>query len=328
VGETSVVSWVTNNTPVAAGSSMQPYDVVIANLAVQNGLISAAALNNWATTNHVQVSNIFTGTPSVTAATVTESLTTALNDPLLTTLGGAPTLTQAQATAAITQQAQSSASTSPGPTPIAADNPLADVVQCAYIAYYGRPADAAGLSYWEAQLTQAGGNLNAIATAFGNSAESQALYGSQSVAQMVSNIYEQSFNRAPDAAGSAYWVGQISSGAVSLASAALAIFNGATGSDKSIINNKLVVADAYTAVLTTDTVASSLYSGNTAAANARVFMSAVSSSTTQAVQLAGIAPQVSHDIQSGITGDLTGIGVSVQLVGTSATSAALLHPVG
>jgi hypothetical protein len=34
-----------------------------------------------------------------------------------------------------------------------------DDVQKIYIAYYGRPADAVGLAFWESQLEATGGNL-------------------------------------------------------------------------------------------------------------------------------------------------------------------------
>jgi S-layer protein len=47
-----------------------------------------------------------------------------------------------------------------------------DQIQKAYIAYYGRPADPAGQDYWATQLDKAGGNLDVIINAFGNSVES------------------------------------------------------------------------------------------------------------------------------------------------------------
>ena len=46
-----------------------------------------------------------------------------------------------------------------------------DDVQKIYIAYYGRPADAVGLAFWESQLEATGGNLNAIIGSFGASSE-------------------------------------------------------------------------------------------------------------------------------------------------------------
>ncbi len=44
-------------------------------------------------------------------------------------------------------------------------------VQKIYIAYYGRPADAFGLAFWESQIWGSGGNLSAIIGSFGASPE-------------------------------------------------------------------------------------------------------------------------------------------------------------
>jgi len=302
-------------------ATLSAEDVVCANLAVQNGLISATQLTTWASNNDIQVTDIYTSTPTQGGATITEALTTAVNDPLVTSNGSAPTLTQATAQAAITSQAAAEPAT--GPAAIAGVSTAAEQVQAAYVAFYGRPADPSGLAYWQGQLTAAGGNLNSIINSFGSSAESQALYGGQSVTQEVTSIYQQELNRAPDSAGLSYWVQQISSGAVSSAAAALAIFNGATGSDQTTINNKLVVAEAFTNALTSDSTANALYAGTAAAANARTYLSTVNTSSTMTVSLAGIADQVGHAIQNAtsVTSDLTSVGatataaVAVQLVG-------------
>ena len=42
-----------------------------------------------------------------------------------------------------------------------------ETVQKIYIAFYQRPADPAGLKYWAEQIDKAGGNPNAVITAFG-----------------------------------------------------------------------------------------------------------------------------------------------------------------
>jgi hypothetical protein len=55
-------------------------------------------------------------------------------------------------------------------------------VQDLYIAYYGRPADPLGLSYWATQIDNANGDTSQVVNAFGNSAEAQAIYGSQGLA--------------------------------------------------------------------------------------------------------------------------------------------------
>ena len=315
---------------LGANSTITPIDVVSANLAVQNGLMTEAQLQAWATNNHITVDQIYTSTPtsgtlaSATPST-TESFMTAASDPLVTSNGGEPTLAQATASAAITSQASGEPAT--GPAQIAGVSAGVQQIEEAYVAYYGRPADPAGLTYWVTALNAAGGNLSTIINAFGNSAESQALYSGQSNTQIVTSIYQQELGRAPDAGGLAYYVGELNSGKMSAAAAALIIFNGATGTDQALINNKIVVAEAFTNALTSDSTANSLYAGNAAAANARTYLSQVNTSNPQTVTLAGIADHVGHDIQSAanVASDITGAGIT--LVGMPSATAVAAHQV-
>ena len=47
----------------------------------------------------------------------------------------------------------------------------------AYIAFYGRPADAGGLAFWSGRLDSEGGNLDSIIDAFANSEEYDSRFG-------------------------------------------------------------------------------------------------------------------------------------------------------
>jgi len=121
-------------------------------------------------------------------------------------------------------------------------------IQGAYIAYYQRPADSAGEIYWAQRLADAGGDVAAIVDAFGNSAESVALFGSTTDASAkITSIYLQMFGRSPDAGGLQFYANLVNSGQKSLASVALDIYNGATGDDGIMLANKLAVADSFTA---------------------------------------------------------------------------------
>lgn len=122
-------------------------------------------------------------------------------------------------------------------------------IQKAYIAFYGRPADYAGQLYWAGVLDQNGGNLGAVIQAFGNSVESQALYGSSATGARIDKIYQQIFNRTADDAGKAYWAGEIDAGRTTLESAALAIMNGAANDDLTLVNRKVVAAASFTEAL-------------------------------------------------------------------------------
>jgi len=100
----------------------------------------------------------------------------------------------------------------------------AELVAATYAAYFGRAADAKGYEFWLGHFntllpTQgAKAALTNVAHSFGTSDEAKALYpflanpGGASDAQIaafVDSVFGNLFARATDAAGSAYWVGQI-----------------------------------------------------------------------------------------------------------------------
>ncbi|MFS2161809.1 DUF4214 domain-containing protein [Pseudomonas sp. Pseusp122] len=149
-----------------------------------------------------------------------------------------------------------------------------DQVQQLYIAYFGRPADPVGQRFWAQVIDDAGGSIASVLAGFSASNESQALYGASSTAQKVAAIYSNVFNRAPEAAGLAYWVSQIDSGQITQAQAAWTIQQAAGPGDASTVNNKLIAANVFTANI--DTTAEIVgYSGSTAAAVARAFLNKV-----------------------------------------------------
>lgn len=134
----------------------------------------------------------------------------------------------------------------------------------AYLAYFGRPADFTGKTHF-ATLEQAD-----VIQAFDASAESKALYG-DNVASKVNAIYNNLFNRDAEPAGLVYWTTLISQGRVTPASAALAILNGAQGTDTTAVTNKLAASEAFVAALNT-TPELVGYSGMEAAASARSWL--------------------------------------------------------
>jgi len=151
-------------------------------------------------------------------------------------------------------------------------------VQKIYVAYYGRPADPAGLQYWAGQLAANGGNLTSIINAFGNSAESTALYAGADNSAKVTAIYQAMFNRAPDAPGLAFYTAELTAGRMTAASIALNVANGAQGTDATYLNNKVTVGTAFTDALTVDSAAAVAYSGTTAITAARSLISGVTTS--------------------------------------------------
>jgi hypothetical protein len=125
----------------------------------------------------------------------------------------------------------------------------------AYLAYYGRPADPGGLSYWSGRLEQESGNLDSIINAFGSSQEYIDRFGGLSTTQLIVNLYDQLFGRLPDSGGLSYWVSEFNSGNRSLQKISLAIADGVTGDDVDIISNRLAFAKAYVSGLEDGSVA-------------------------------------------------------------------------
>lgn len=154
--------------------------------------------------------------------------------------------------------------TTPGLVDSLTTNPQLELI---YLGYFNRAADGGGLNYWGTQNAQAqnGGQtidaaLTNIADLFAPQQETIALYpflessgtdlttptAQAGLGTLIANVYQNLFDRAADAAGAAYWLGQVTSGAIGLGSAILAIANGATGTDATELQNKITVALDFT----------------------------------------------------------------------------------
>lgn len=159
-----------------------------------------------------------------------------------------------------------------------------------YLAYFGRPADFDGVQFYSTGAQ----SLDDVGAAFANSAESRALYGSGYGSAFVNAIYNNLFGRDAEAAGLSYWVGQLATGAVSPAAAALAILQAAQGDDAQAIRNKLAAATRFTQGLDNplDILA---YQGSVAAAAARAWLLGVDGdAATLAGALAGLPALVAR----------------------------------
>jgi hypothetical protein len=97
-------------------------------------------------------------------------------------------------------------------------------IAATYAAFFGRAADALGFEFWVGQFnaglaTQGPAKLFAnIASSFGISDEATALYpflanpfgaSDAQIGAFLDSVYENLFNRSSDAAGLAYWTGQV-----------------------------------------------------------------------------------------------------------------------
>ncbi|RNF29084.1 hypothetical protein NM04_19775, partial [Massilia aurea] len=148
-----------------------------------------------------------------------------------------------------------------------------------YLAFYGRPADPAGLKFWSQQLANNDGDLGAITQAFATSEEAQIRFGTDSVNDRIAEIYQQLFNRAPDATGLEYWTDVVAKGHASMADVAVAILSGAQGSDSTLSQLRQQAADAFTAAVEAD---GTEYSGYASIEAARILVRGVTADATAA----------------------------------------------
>jgi len=156
-----------------------------------------------------------------------------------------------------------------------------DTVQKVYIGYYQRPADPGGLIYWAGKLYAAGGNLSGIMSAFASSAESTALYGtitSANISTVVTGFYNSMFGRVAETAGLNFWVNSFNAGTYTPATIMLNILYAAQNEDLLSVNNKLTTANLFTRTIDPEIDGRSYqatYSGDPDAVAARTWLANV-----------------------------------------------------
>lgn len=119
--------------------------------------------------------------------------------------------------------------------------------QGVFVALFGRPADPAGLAYLSA-LTKGGSDWSGL-SALSLQSEFQSRYSGLSDKGAVALLYQTIFGRAPEAQGLNYWLSQLQSGHYDRATLAVAMLDGAKGSDVSVATSKLTAADLFTSRL-------------------------------------------------------------------------------
>lgn len=182
-------------------------------------------------------------------------------------------------------------------------------IQNLYIAYFNRPADVAGLAYWQTTPF----SLLQIAQSFSQQAEYARSFSAYSTKQTVNALYCNLFNHAADSGGLAYWTAQIDSGTVSIGAAAIAILGGATGSDLSTIQAKNTAATAYTVSMTNDAQAQTAYSpSNGSFIFAKTWLAAVVDASTANAVVNGLSATINSYKTTG--GDTVNVSAGVQAV--------------
>ncbi|QOY93738.1 hypothetical protein IM543_19690 [Massilia sp. UMI-21] len=193
------------------------------------------------------------------------------------------------------------------------------LVQQLYVAFFGRPADPAGLA-WHADVLlrlHAPADLRGLAAAYdsdarirslvdglSDSAEAQSLYG-DSPALLIEALYRQGFNRDAEPAGLDYWTGIIRQHGLNRAAALMRILAGAQGSDLATFQRKTDAAAVFTGAVDSPTTRA-LYSGAGSNALVRDMLGVVHSDSSAAAiaarvdaGIAALSAQRAYIVQDG-----------------------------
>lgn len=173
-------------------------------------------------------------------------------------------------------------------------------IQKLYVAYFNRPADPAGLAFWETAVEAAKGDTSAVSAAFAGSAEYKAAYANMTNAQVVNAVYLNLFSRPAEDAGKAYWADLLDKKTITIDQVVTAVAGSAQGSDATAYSNKVAAAAAFTALVDTDAEAKG-YSGDAAIKEAKAFLAGITdaNSLSAATAPAALNATVSKVVAAG-----------------------------
>ncbi|HEY8359605.1 MAG TPA: DUF4214 domain-containing protein, partial [Ramlibacter sp.] len=145
-------------------------------------------------------------------------------------------------------------------------------IQGVYLALFGRPADPAGLAFFNA-ATNNGADLTAIGD-LSSTDEYQDRFTGLSNEEIINSIYQSLFGRDAEPAGLTFFATALTNNTLNINNIAIAILDSAQNDDLADVNAKLAAADLFNARLDLQ-VEIDAYSGNDAAAIARNYISNV-----------------------------------------------------
>ncbi len=228
----------------------------------------------------------------------------------------------------------------------ASSNSYEQTAQALYVAYFGRPADQAGLNSLEQQLAAASApsGITSLDAAYATSAkvkqiidqlsgatESNRLYGNATGVQLVGEVFQNILQRAPTPSEASSWsakLGTSNAGTTHLPIDVMAAaLNGqsAQNTDTQAVTNRIAFATTLTQQLAQRGVKS--YSGIAAMATAKTTLARIDHSATTAV-LGGKV----QDVIETLTGTSAAAGQKMQLrnksTATLASPAYFVSPTG
>lgn len=148
-----------------------------------------------------------------------------------------------------------------------------NAIQQLYVAYFNRPADASGITFWANAMAN-GVTAEQVSAAFAASEEYKTEYNQSTYTGVVTQVYDNLFGRAPDATGLAFWVNALTNKTLTIDNVVDFIARGAQDEDKEIIAAKVKVATAFTEALNTDAEKAG-YSGDKANEKAKELLSTI-----------------------------------------------------
>jgi hypothetical protein len=165
-------------------------------------------------------------------------------------------------------------------------------VQELYVAYFNRPADPAGLAYWEKQLDDKALTLDGVAKFFAASKEYTDAFAGMNNTQIVNKIYINLFGHNADTAGLLYWVARLTSTGndkLTIDGVVRNIAAGAQNEDKVAFSAKVSAATAFTDKVKATDGATAAYNGDAANAVAKGYITSVTDAATLAAATAKLA---------------------------------------
>lgn len=145
-------------------------------------------------------------------------------------------------------------------------------IQGIYVALFGRPADPAGLAFFN-EATNDGADLTAIGD-LASTSEYLSRFTGMTNEEIINSIYQSLFERDGEPAGIAFYVAELEAGRLNINNIAIAILDGAQGDDLLTVNAKIAAADIFTSHLDLD-VELEAYNGTAAAQIGREFLDTV-----------------------------------------------------
>jgi Ca2+-binding RTX toxin-like protein len=146
-------------------------------------------------------------------------------------------------------------------------------IQGIYLALFNRPADPAGLAFWT-EHTKGGTDLSFLVGRLTAEPEYLLRFAGMDNSEIINSIYQSLFGRDAEPAGLTHYLGQLAAGEASIETIAIAILDGAQGSDRTLIAEKIEAADLFTTHLDT-ALERAAYVGEDAAQIGREYIEAI-----------------------------------------------------